>query len=147
MRRDPWLTATGVLRLATQLVDGIQAGMAERGFPDVRPAHGFAFARLSESPATTVELADHLGITKQAASELVAYLEQRGYLRRDTDPADRRAKRLTLTERGVACTRAAQLSASAVVRDWSRHLDADQRAAFDAALAALVHPGRLRPSW
>ncbi|MGH3870250.1 MAG: hypothetical protein ACRDSR_01830 [Pseudonocardiaceae bacterium] len=30
-----------VLRAATQVVDGIQRGLAARGFTDVRPAHGF----------------------------------------------------------------------------------------------------------
>jgi DNA-binding MarR family transcriptional regulator len=81
-----WSTAVSVLRLATQLIDGIQQGLLERGFDDVRPVHGFAFARLSESPASTVQLAEHLGITKQATSELVQHLVDRGYLTRARTP-------------------------------------------------------------
>ena len=68
---DSWSTATAVLRLATELVEGIQRGVAESGFDDVRPVHGFAFARLSAAPGTTAQLAEHLAITKQATSELV----------------------------------------------------------------------------
>ena len=48
---DP-ATAGAVLRVASQLVDGIQQGLARRGFNDVRAVHGFAFARLSGTPAT-----------------------------------------------------------------------------------------------
>ena len=45
------------------LVDGISAGIKARGFGDVRPAHGFAFARLAAGGATITELAGHLGVT------------------------------------------------------------------------------------
>ena len=63
-----------VLRLATQVVEGIQDGLAERGFVDVRPAHGFAFVRISTGDATVLDVAEHLGVTKQAASQLVEQL-------------------------------------------------------------------------
>ncbi len=36
-----------VLRASTELVEGIQQGLAAQGFDDVRPAHGFAFVRIS----------------------------------------------------------------------------------------------------
>ncbi|MEJ7636392.1 hypothetical protein [Aeromicrobium sp.] len=44
---DSWQTAAGVLRLSGQLVEGIQEGLARRGFLDVRPAQGFAFVRIA----------------------------------------------------------------------------------------------------
>ena len=142
-----WSTATAVLRLATQIVEDIQRGVAGRGFDDVRPVHGFAFVRLSESPATTVQLADHLGITKQATSELVHYLVDRGYLTRAPDPGDRRARLLVLTERGHECTRAAQHAAADTVQRWEEKLTTDEGVQLRSALAAIVTPGRLRPPW
>ena len=64
MRDDDALTLSAlVLAAGNALVDGIQAGVAERGFTDLRPAHGFAFARLAPAGATVSELAAHLGIT------------------------------------------------------------------------------------
>jgi len=75
--------AAAVLRVASQLVDGIQQGLARRGFDDVRPVHGFAFARISGARVTTSELAAHLGVTKQAAAQLVDHLVEHGYLRRE----------------------------------------------------------------
>lgn len=147
MSTDDWTTATAVLRLANQLVDGIQGGVTEHGYTDVRPMHGFAFARLSQSPATTAQLAEHLGITKQATSELVQYLVDHSYVTRTPAPGDRRARLLVLTERGEACTRAAQRAAEDTVEGWLRKITADQRIALPAALSAIAEPGPLRPSW
>ena len=147
MSTDSWNTATAVLRLATELVDGIQQGLADRGFTDVRPVHGFAFARLAGAPATTAQLAEHLGVTKQATSELVAYLVHSGYLTRTPDPDDRRARLLVLTERGHACTRAAQQAATDTVDHWNSKLTRQQRADLHSTLTAISSPGRLRPAW
>jgi DNA-binding MarR family transcriptional regulator len=147
MTTTNWDTATAVLRLATELVDGIQQGLAERGFTDVRPVHGFAFARLSGAPATNAQLAEHLGITKQATSELVAHLVRSGYLTRGPDPDDRRALLLELTDRGHACTRAAQQAAADTVDRWNTRLSPRQRADLPGTLAAVSSPGRLRPAW
>lgn len=144
---DNWGTATAVLRLATELVDGVQQGLAERGFLDVRPVHGFAFARLSGAPATTAQLADHLGITKQATSELVAHLVGRGYLTRTPDPDDRRARLLVLTDRGHACTRAAEQAAADTVDQWNDKLTLQQQADLRSTLLVISSPGRLRPAW
>lgn len=143
---DPAL-GYAVLRVASQLVDGIQEGLVRRGFDDVRPAHGFAFARLSGAPATASELATHLGVSKQAAGQLVDHLVKRGYLRRQPDPADGRARLLVLTSRGRACTIAADEAAAEVVRLWRDQLNPSQFAQLQQALQALAVPGRLRPTW
>jgi DNA-binding MarR family transcriptional regulator len=142
-----WSTAAAVLRLATELVDAVQDGVAARGFPDVRPAHGFAFVRIATGDATTSDVAAHLGVTKQSAAELVAGLVERGYVTREPDPRDARARLLRLTPRGRACTEAAEAAAADAVAGWRARLDADTFAALSAALAALASPGPLRPSW
>lgn len=147
MVTNSWTTATAVLRLATRLVDGIQAGMVERGFTDVRPAHGFAFSYLSAGPATTSQLAEHLGVTKQAGSELVQHLVARGYLLRQVDAGDRRARQLVLTERGHACTRAAEVAAAASVDHWREEVPAAQFEDLQRAIVILAGQGRLRPTW
>ncbi len=141
------MIAAAVLRVAAQLVDGIQEGLVRRGFADVRPAHGFAFARISGTRATTAELAAHLGITKQAAAQLVDYLVEHGYLTREADVSDGRAKLLVLTERGRACTIAADEAANDVIQQWEAHLPPQQFAAMRDALNQIAVPGRLRPAW
>jgi DNA-binding MarR family transcriptional regulator len=145
-REDPAL-AFAVLRLATQLVEGVQDGLQRRGFDDVRPQHGFAFVRISHGGVTVVELAHHLGTTKQATGQLVDQLVTRGYLERVPHPTDRRARVLTLTPRGTACTRAAEDAAAEVVAGWRATLGAASLSAVERALGMLVTPGAVRPSW
>lgn len=147
MAEEHWRTAAAVLRLSSQLVEGIQDGLARRGFADVRPAHGFAFVRISAGGATTADLAEHLGITKQAASQLVAHLVDSGYVVRRDDPRDARARLLVLTERGRACTAAAEEAAAETVEAWAQRMPPGQFALLQAALDSLAAPGRLRPSW
>ena len=145
--RDRWHTATSVLRLATQLVEEIQAGLERRGFDDVRPAHGFAFALLPAGGATVVELARHLDITKQAASQMVEELAGKGYVLRRPHPDDARARLIVLTDKGWACTRAADEAAAELLGDWSARIGARRLAALRSDLTALSVPGRLRPTW
>lgn len=147
MNDDDWLTATNVLRLSTQLVDGIQDGMAERGFADVRPIHGFVFAVLSRQPVTASMLAIELDITKQAAAQLISHLVGCGYLQRTADPSDGRAQLVSLTERGRSATHAARKAAESYVDTWREQLPVDDLDAFVATLGTLSTPGRLRPNW
>lgn len=147
MTIESWQTAASVLRLGGQLVEGIQEGLASRGFVDVRPAHGFAFVRISDGDATTADVALHLEITKQAASQLIEHLVQRGYVTRQLDARDARARLLVLTERGRACTAVAENAAAETVDAWRRQLGPREFEAFQAALSAIMTPGRLRPSW
>lgn len=144
---DNWSIAAALLRVSTQVVEGIQDGLARRGFDDVRPAHGFAFVRISAGDATTADLAAYLGVTKQAASQLVDHLVQRGYVIREPDPTDARARHLRLTERGRACTEAAQAAAEETVEAWRQRLTAREYDALRSILATIVVPGRVRPTW
>ena len=147
MDDDRWTTAIAVLRMATQLVEGIQEGVQRRGFDDVRPAHGFAFARISAGDATTADIAVHLGITKQAAAQLVDHLVDRGYVERRRHPRDARARLLVLTARGRACTAAAEQAAAETIGTWEKQLGPASYGQLAAALDALAKPGRLRPLW
>ncbi len=46
------------------------------------------------------EIAQALGLTVGGASKIVDRIERAGFLRREPDPTDRRASRVSLTERG-----------------------------------------------
>jgi DNA-binding MarR family transcriptional regulator len=139
--------AMSVLATASRVIEQIQDGMARRGFPDVRPAHGFAFVRISHGDATVLDVAEHLGVTKQAASQLVEQLVQRGYVTRVPDPADARRRTLALTARGRACTRAAEASAADAVRGWQDEIGADGVRRLTRLQARVSPDGPLRPAW
>jgi DNA-binding MarR family transcriptional regulator len=138
---------TLMLAAGNAVLDGIHAGVLARGFADLRPAHGFAFVRLAPDGATISELAAHLGVTRQAAAQLVDELVTKGYVRRLPHPDDGRAQLIVLTDRGWACTRAATAAAADTVRAWAAVLGEERLRRLGADLAGIAPPGRLRPTW
>ncbi|MFK0152668.1 MarR family winged helix-turn-helix transcriptional regulator [Streptomyces sp. NPDC090499] len=139
--------SAALLAAAGELTRRINDGVVARGFEGMRPAHGFAFARLAPGGATVTELAVHLGVTKQAASQLVDEIVRRGYAERRPHPGDARARLVVLTERGWACTRAAEEAAAEVVRDWGEVLGEREVRVLRECLARIAPYGPLRPSW
>jgi DNA-binding MarR family transcriptional regulator len=136
-----------LLSAARALVDAIDAGVRARGFADLRPAHGFAFARLAGDGATVGQLAEHLDVTKQAASQMVEELVTKGYVERRRHPDDARARLIMLTAKGWACTRAADEAAAEALRPWADALGPHRLDALRADLSRIATPGRLRPTW
>ena len=90
------LVALALQSLATELLRHQHAA----GFGDTRASHNVVFGNLPGEGIRLTDLANRADMTKQAMSELVADLEQLGYLYRSPDPDDRRAKRIHFTERG-----------------------------------------------
>jgi DNA-binding MarR family transcriptional regulator len=136
-----------LLAVAGELTQRIHDGVVARGFEGVRPAHGFAFARLAPDGATVTELAAHLGVTKQAASQLVEEIVRKGYAERRPHPADARARLVVLTEAGWACTRAAEDAAAEVVRGWGEALGEAEVRALTGRLLRIAPGGPVRPVW
>jgi DNA-binding MarR family transcriptional regulator len=99
----PRLLAEGFRALDRQLHEGMVAA----GFGDVRPAHYAVFRFLKPEGSRVTELAEEARMTKQSMGELVAYLEQRGYVERLPDPRDGRARIVVWTEAGRRWTEAA----------------------------------------
>ncbi|WP_067699455.1 MarR family winged helix-turn-helix transcriptional regulator [Nocardia jejuensis] len=135
-----------LLAAATEVTDAIHHGTVAAGFTDIRPTHGFAFVRMAPDGATVVEIADHLGVSKQAASQIVDELVKKGYAERNPHPRDARAKLITLTERGWACTRAADAAAARFTDHWAATLGPAAVTDLRNALARVVTPGRVRPA-
>ncbi|WP_327149291.1 MarR family winged helix-turn-helix transcriptional regulator [Nocardia sp. NBC_01329] len=135
-----------LLAAAAEVTDAIHQGVAAAGFGDIRPTHGFAFVRMSPDGATVGEIAEHLGVTKQAASQLVEELVKKGYAERNPHPADARARLITLTVRGRAATHAADAALARFTEEWGRALGPATSVQLRNALAHVVTPGRVRPS-
>ncbi|MCZ1005158.1 MarR family winged helix-turn-helix transcriptional regulator [Streptomyces mirabilis] len=139
------LTAV-LLAAAGDLTRRINDGVEARGF-EVRPAYGFAFTRLAPDGATVTDLATHLGVTKQAASQLVDELVRKGYAERRPYPGDARARLVVLTERGWACTRAAEEAAADAVRAWVEVLGEGEVGVLRDRLARIAPYGPIKPAW
>ncbi|MFI5967550.1 MarR family winged helix-turn-helix transcriptional regulator [Streptomyces asoensis] len=83
------------------------------------------------------EAARELFLAGNSVSTLVNRLVTDGYLLRETDPGDRRAARLLLTEAAEARLRAWQERRAALVGRQVARLDPADREALSAALPAL----------
>ncbi|RNG22157.1 MarR family winged helix-turn-helix transcriptional regulator [Streptomyces botrytidirepellens] len=71
------------------------------GYAELRPMHGLVFQALRGPGATTSELAEQLGVTKQAAGQIVDDLEKRGYVERRPHPAGGRRRLVVLTSKAL----------------------------------------------
>jgi DNA-binding MarR family transcriptional regulator len=80
----------------------IWQGLTERGYPDIRPSHSAVFANLGMGAVRVTELAERAQVTQQAMGKMLKELERMGYVARDIDGGDKRAKEIRLTSRGVA---------------------------------------------
>lgn len=134
-------------------VDRLHSTLAESGYDDIRPAHGYAFSRLSPDGATASQLAEHLGITKQAAGQMVDHLEARGYVTRAFQAHDRRVKLVLLTQRGRDCIELGTQTMDEIALEWSERAGPASIATTRDALRAVLagedltgHRG-LRPAW
>ncbi|MEU6531939.1 MarR family winged helix-turn-helix transcriptional regulator [Streptomyces sp. NPDC046928] len=144
---DAMALSAALLAAAGDLTRRIHDGVVARGFEGLRPAHGFAFARLAPDGATVTELAAHLGVTKQAASQLVDEIVRKGYAERRPHPGDARARLIVLTERGWVCTRAAEEAAAEVVGTWAEELGEGDLRALLRGLTRIASDGPVRPGW
>jgi DNA-binding MarR family transcriptional regulator len=101
--RQEWNPDLGVLatRLLFSLQDELFQRLAEAGYDDLHPRHGAVLAFLDEDGVRATELARLSGRHKQIIGRLIDELEALGYVQRRPDPADRRAKLIVPTERGL----------------------------------------------
>jgi DNA-binding MarR family transcriptional regulator len=80
-----------------QLFQGVLAA----GYHDLNRAHVALFRYPTLDGLRPIEVAEKMQITKQSVHDLLTYMEGRGYLTREPDQADRRARVVRLTESGT----------------------------------------------
>jgi DNA-binding MarR family transcriptional regulator len=87
---------------ASRLLDeqALQRIATKSGEPRLRRSHTSLLPHIDLAGTRITELAERLGVTKQAVSQLVDELEALNLLARIPDPDDARARRVTFTERG-----------------------------------------------
>jgi DNA-binding MarR family transcriptional regulator len=98
---DPAQVADLLHRLTKRLRRAQATRLAPAG---LTPAQERALRMISrsEEPPRMTELADELGIVPRSLTNVIDSLEEAGLVRRETDPRNRRAILLHLTERGNA---------------------------------------------
>ena len=123
---DLAILVTGAARV---VADRLGAAVERAGIEDMRSSYGFLIRALAAGDRTLTELAQLLGVSKQAAIKVVDEMERRGYLERCTDPADRRVSCCGLPRRpprcagrpcGPAANSSANFVASSATTTWPR---------------------------
>ncbi|MDZ5035085.1 MarR family winged helix-turn-helix transcriptional regulator, partial [Clostridium perfringens] len=109
---------------------------------------------ISPDGATGIELAEYLGITKQAVSKIIDYLEKNNYVIRKTHPTDKRGKIIVLTERGSAVMKVKDEILNEIEQRWSENIGTERMQMIKEDLTKLVYeasggklPSKLRPVW
>lgn len=92
---------------------------------------------LLEDGVRVGEIARNLGVKVPSATEQIIKLERAGLARREPDPDDSRAVRVTVTEEGRAAVDSANARRNAVMAGILASLSESDRAALAAALPVI----------
>jgi DNA-binding MarR family transcriptional regulator len=120
----------------------IRQALAEADYGDI-PGNGlFVIGAIARANAPLSRIIVQLGVSKQAAGQLIDTMVLRGYLERTVDPEDRRRLTIGLSKRGRA---AAKVIGSVVERmetDLVKRVDPESVAQARKVLQALIELGR-----
>ena len=75
--------------------------LRERGHTAISLSHQIVFSNLGLGSTRVTELADRAQVTQQAMGKTLRELEKLGYLQRAMDATDRRARAISMTEKGL----------------------------------------------
>lgn len=104
----------------------------------LRTAHTTLLPHITSDGVRLTELADKLGVTKQAVGPLVDDLEREGIVERVDDPADRRAKLIRWTKRGERAVLEGIGVLAVLERDLAKTVGKQRMAALADTLEALI---------
>ena len=121
--------------------DAIRKSLAEGGFDDVPRNGAYVLGATVNLGIPSGDVVKELGVSKQAASQLVDLLVVRGYLDRAPDEEDRRRVTLKPTERGRAAAAAVRVAVDSVDAKLAKELSAAELATFRKGLLELIQIG------
>ena len=96
----------------------LRAAFAAAGLDGIRPAQAVALVPLAAGGLHASDLADRLGVSRQAVAQAVAALERHDYIIRGPHPSDARARIIELTPRGRQALRVMRSNALDVEKRW-----------------------------
>ena len=125
---QPAPLSTLLSRVGAAFTADFERRLSDAGFPDMTFSLGTNVLRFlrPDGAVRMGSLTEMSGVTKQAISQQVAYLEARGYVAVEPDAADSRAKLVRLTKKGQRSIEAAQSLFAAVERDWRQRFGGDE---------------------
>jgi DNA-binding MarR family transcriptional regulator len=115
----------------------IRTHLEEAGFDDLPRNGGFVLGGMANHGGSAADMIHGLGVSKQAASQLIDTLVLRGYLTRDLNPDDRRRMTLELTDRGHAAATAVRSGVETIDAELARMVTPVELAGLRSGLTAL----------
>lgn len=121
----------------------MRRALVAAGCDDVPPRGMFVIGALAAGPGVgpLIALGRDMGVSKQAAGQLIDTLVLRGYVRRETDGDDRRRLSVRLTERGRHAAAVQRAAREKIDAQLTARVGAETVAAMRVALNALVEIG------
>ena len=110
----------------------------ELGFSDVTASQARLIAVFKDDPIRAIDLAELVGISKQAASVTLQELIKSGYLQQQKSITDGRVQLLSLTEKGRTLKQAAGVSKATSERMISEVIGHDEKANLAVQLERLT---------
>jgi len=112
--------------------------LAAAGLEGVRPPHTHVSAYIKAEGSRLTDLANDARMTGPAMLELIDDLERLGYAERRSDPTDRRAKLVTMTDKGWEAMRLAQRVIAEMEADYAKAIGARRFDEFATTFKALL---------
>ncbi|MEU3985409.1 helix-turn-helix domain-containing protein [Streptomyces sp. NPDC026672] len=132
--------------LAGRLLFAVQgelfAALGALGFDDLTPRHGAVLAYLTPDGVRATELSRLSGQHKQVIGTLIDELTSLGYVERRPDTADRRAKLICPTGRGLAQMAAADRIMAAMQARHAERVGEDVYAEFKRVFSDITEHQR-----
>lgn len=107
--------------------DALQTALRKHGWDVVTRSQSLLFSNLAAGEHRPTRIAKNLGVTRQAISQMLVELEQRGLVTIEVDPSDRRARIVRFSE------------SSAPLRDAARSVLLQLEAALKRRMGAAMY--------
>jgi DNA-binding MarR family transcriptional regulator len=129
-----------LLMRAGRLVDeiGVERVRNAMGLPWLRRAHTALLPHIRHDGVRPTEIAERLGVSKQAVGPLLDELEREGLIEREADPGDARAKRVRYSEHGRHAMMKALSVLAGIEGEMFEGVAAEDRATFLRVLQHVV---------
>lgn len=131
---------------ARTLLDALHSRLAARGWPAVGQGYGFVLLGVRSEAMTVTQIAALLGVTKQAASKVVAQMKREGLVRTSAHPADSRAVLVAITPHGSEFLAAVEEIYAELESEWAARIGQERLETMRADLTSLLAAdGQLPP--
>lgn len=105
--------------------EGLQNRLQSRGWPAISRAQSLVFVNIGEGVSRPSDIAQKMGVTRQAVHQTINELVSSGFVKLENDPTDKRAKVVGFTEEGLKLALDALKSLNDVERELAGRLGDD----------------------